>query len=371
MTSVLVVEDDPSFATTLARTLESAAYRVTVAASLEQAVVALHAHAFDVLLTDLRLEEGNGIDLLSEVRSLNAAPRAILMSGYASARDHQTATDLGVVRVLCKPFTPSELLEAVRQAVECESGFHGTIHGMSLVDLLQMFHIARRSVSVCVGGSTPAILHLEGGEVVHATRGERVGVDAFVRTLNTRAGSVRTKAFDPAVSRSIETPFDALLLDALRAGDEYRRDSGPMPTAAELDLDDFDSFEAPAEAAGADLDRARALWQRAAAILGPTVAGATVVAFDAARAVVLQGSLDADAVVLAARSLLDASHRLVGSDDCNVYEYVSLGTVLAVFRAPRGDFALSLVDAVPHRSGVIWQRSAVATIGRIVCGTDK
>lgn len=364
MSAVLIVEDDPSFATTLARSLEGERHRVTVASSVEQAFQALSSTRFDVLLTDLRLQDRDGIDLLAMVRALPDAPRAILMSGFASARDHQTATELGAVRVLCKPFTPRDLLEAVRQAEECESGFHGTVHGMSLVDLLQMFHLARRSVTVRVGGSTPAILHLDAGDVVHATRGERVGVDAFVRTLNTRTGSVQTAAFDPTVPRTIAAPFDVLLLDALRAGDEYRRDSHPMPIVDELQFD-FGEVETDAFA------EAREAWQRAATLVGPTLESATVVAFVDGETATLQGTLDADTIGHSARSVLDVARRFAGDGECGCWEYVSGGMVFAVFRAPRGAYALSVVDAVPQPSGLIWFRSAVATIRRIVGASDK
>lgn len=397
MTSVLVVEDDPSFAAALLRSLEGAGYQVTLAASVEQALATLGGAPFNVLLTDLRLQDRDGIELLASLRQRPEPPRTILMSGYATAKDHQTATELGVVRVLCKPFTPGELLEAVRHAEECESGFHGSVHGMSLVDLLQMLHLGRRTVTVRVGGSTTAMLHLEQGEVVHATRGERVGEDAFVRALNTRMGSVQTLSFDASTPRTISAPFDALLLDALRADDEYRRDSVTQVCAASDAFDFGDLDEPGADRADADVPvdaarptRARSLppeapafdgfelevrtaWSRAASLVGSSVSKATAVAFltDAPIALALQGALDPSLVAAAARAVLRDTTRLVGTDDCNHFECVTSDTVLAVFHARGSRWGLCLVDAAPPASGVIWFRSAIATIGRIVCGQDK
>src|SRR6202000_845093 len=99
-------------------------------------------------------------------RDVSPQTRAVLMSGYATARDYQRAGELGAVRVLCKPFTPSDLIQCIHQAVECETGFRGSVHGLSLVDMLQMYHYARRSVTIAVDGSSHGRPHLRQGQIV-------------------------------------------------------------------------------------------------------------------------------------------------------------------------------------------------------------
>lgn len=391
MTDVLIVEDDASFAAPLARSLEAARYRVAVAASYEQAMDRLASTRFDVLLTDLRLSDRDGIDLLASVRALPRAPRAILMSGYASARDHQTATELGAVRVLCKPFGPDELLGAVRQAVECEDGFHASVHGLSLVDLLQMLHLAQRTVTLRVGGDTPAEIHLDAGEVVHATRGPVTGAAAFAGALSTRAGWASTSVLDPAVPRTISASFDALLLDALRAADEERRDSADaIEVDGILDGIDFSELEdVAAEPAAPRAGRARrsvwppgatpefelearTLWARAAVEVREAVELATVVALGAAAetTVRLQGGLSPEALATAARAALLAADALA-SGRCLSIEAHGPSAVLSVHRAAGSAFALAVVDEAPDASGAIWLRSALATIGRFVHGAER
>lgn len=127
MTSVLVVEDDATFRSTLARDLGSRGYTVRVASSVEDAIAALVAGRFDVLLTDLRLGGRDGIDLLKRARTVAPTTRSILMSGFASARDHQRAIELGAVRVLCKPFTSAELNQAIEHARDCSHGSIGIV----------------------------------------------------------------------------------------------------------------------------------------------------------------------------------------------------------------------------------------------------
>src|SRR5262249_42188594 len=113
MTSVLIVDDDVGFRTTIGRDLGEQGFTVALAHDAGDAleVLAAHSgdHAIDVLLTDLRMPGADGIDLLEKIRAVSPRTRAILMSGYATARDYQRAIECGAVRVLCKPFTSSEL----------------------------------------------------------------------------------------------------------------------------------------------------------------------------------------------------------------------------------------------------------------------
>jgi CheY-like chemotaxis protein len=220
VTSVLIVDDDATFRTTIGRDLADQGFVVSLAQNAAEAADILAAEAVDILLTDLRMPGADGIDLLDRVRTLSPRTRAILMSGFASARDYQRALECGAVRVLCKPFTSAELLQAIRQAIDCETGFRGSIHGLSLIDLLQMFHFARRSLAIVVDGWAPGHVYLEEGRIIHAVYQEHVGVAALRAILAMPAGSLRTMVLPAETPHSITGDFDALLLDALRALDE-------------------------------------------------------------------------------------------------------------------------------------------------------
>jgi CheY-like chemotaxis protein len=238
MTSVLIVDDDAAFRTTIGRDLGEQGFAVSLAQNGEEAADILSRDPIDILLTDLRMPGSDGIDLLDRVRSLSPRTRAILMSGFASARDYQRALECGAIRVLCKPFTSAELLQAIRQAVDCETGFRGSIHGLSLVDLLQMFHFARRSVAIVVDGWAPGHVFLEEGRIIHAVYQDEVGVAALHSILAMPAGSLRTMVLAPDTPHSITGDFDELLLDALRSLDEKSANREP-------DMFDFEELMTP------------------------------------------------------------------------------------------------------------------------------
>lgn len=234
MTTVLIVEDDAAFRTTIGRDLAEQGFAVSLAQNAEEALAVLAEQRIEILLTDLRMPGADGNDLLDRVRSLSPRTRAILMSGFANARDYQRAIECGAVRVLCKPFTSGELRQAIRQAIDCETGFRGSIHGLSLVDLLQMFHFARRSLAIVVDGWAPGRVFLREGRIIHAVYREQVGVPALRSILAMPAGSLRTMVLPEEAPQTISIDFDELLLDILRSVDEAAAGRG------EEELRDFD-----------------------------------------------------------------------------------------------------------------------------------
>lgn len=237
---MLVVDDDQQLVSAISRDLRANGYDVLSASSVDGALQQLEAAVSDVVLTDLRMAEADGIDLLLAIRERGLSSRPILMSAYATARDHQKAVELGAVRVLCKPFGSRELLDAIQQAIDCATGFRGTIHGLSLIDMLQMFHYGRRSITLRVDDTIPGQIHFEDGEIVHAEHGESTGEEALKAILAMPTGSLSTGAFQSG-STTIERSFQSLLLDLLRSVDEQQRDD------AELDLGEADFFGAALE----------------------------------------------------------------------------------------------------------------------------
>ncbi|MEZ4371532.1 MAG: response regulator [Polyangiaceae bacterium] len=237
MTSVLVVDDDQQLVSAISRDLRANGYDVLSASSVDGALEQLEERVSDVVLTDLRMAEADGIDLLLAIRERGLNSRPILMSAYATARDHQKAVELGAVRVLCKPFGSRELLDAIQQAIDCATGFRGSVHGLSLIDMLQMFHYGRRSITLRVDDAVAGQIHFEDGEIVHAEHGETTGEEALKAILAMPTGSLSTGAFQRG-NTTIERSFQSLLLDLLRTVDEQQRDD------AEFDLGEADFFGA-------------------------------------------------------------------------------------------------------------------------------
>jgi CheY-like chemotaxis protein len=236
MASILVVDEDREQCHSLVRALRAQGYAASSAATFSDAIAAARETHYDVLLTDQRIQGGDGMDLILGLREASPGTRPVLMSANATARESQRALDLGAVRVLSKPFEVDEMLQAVERAAEYAGGFWASVHGISLIDTLQMFHYSRRSLSVRFLGSIGATLHLRDGQLVHAEHGELRGEEALAAILRMPAGSLQTFALEP-VPQTIFKDFQGVLLDQLRQLDEQERDSKlPQHTEA-LDAD--------------------------------------------------------------------------------------------------------------------------------------
>lgn len=254
MTTVLVVEDDPMFARAVGGDLRYQGFDVEIADTVADALDRVSKQKFDVLLTDLRLGVQDGIDLLAALRDVSPRTCAVLMSGFATARDYQRAIELGAVRVLCKPFTPADLIQCIHQAVECGIGFRGSVHGLSLVDMLQMYNYGRRSVTIAVAGNRPGRLHVRDGQIIHAEHQGLTGEAAVTSLLTMPAGTLGTTALSPRVPQTITRDFREVLLDALRAIDEATpraRDSADDDSALDLAFEIY-SDDSPAADSGND-----------------------------------------------------------------------------------------------------------------------
>lgn len=376
MTSVLIVEDDLQFRSALARDLTVQGYQVAVAQSVDEAVGMLAAKPTNILLTDLRIGERDGIDLLGTVREVSPDTRSILMSGYATARDHQRAMELGAVQVLCKPFTATELFNALQQAIECETGFRGSVHGLSLTDVLQMFHFGRRSVVIQVGGRVPGRLFFQDGELIHAQIADVVGEAAFKMILQLPSGSIQTSVFTEAPT-TIRKPFDNLLLDSLRTIDEEAVES---ESEDQVD-DELDRSFAPSSAPPVpdqpvplppelshqqNPDEIVAKWNQVRTLLSFEFERMQVIVFTTGNdhPIILQGPADMVSDREAVVGLVASVAQLCPDSTTGVFEYVTQGVGCALIWNVEDHFIMMVSNTVKEPSEVAFFRRNITILGR-------
>jgi two-component system, response regulator RegA len=115
MPTVLVVDDDETFASTLARALERRGWKAEVALSSSDAAAALRGHVPDSAVVDLRIGQESGLDLIPALRGAGPAMRIIVLTGYASIATAVQAIKLGADDYLAKPVTAANVVEALRR----------------------------------------------------------------------------------------------------------------------------------------------------------------------------------------------------------------------------------------------------------------
>ena len=121
--SILAVEDDPRTAALLRAALTAGGYRLTVAASLAEARAWLEGQRPDLVLLDIGLPDGSGLDLARELRRApeTALVPILVTSARVLADDQAAAQEAGSNLFLAKPLSPSALLEAVAGALDASS----------------------------------------------------------------------------------------------------------------------------------------------------------------------------------------------------------------------------------------------------------
>lgn len=113
---VLIIEDDSKLAGYMEFLLKQEGIACAVVSSLKEARKELAAYPYDILLLDLGLPDGDGLEFLEELRKWNENP-VIVVSARDQDQQKVRALDLGADDYLTKPFSPTELMARIRVAL--------------------------------------------------------------------------------------------------------------------------------------------------------------------------------------------------------------------------------------------------------------
>ncbi|MEO8533259.1 MAG: sigma-54 dependent transcriptional regulator [Flavobacterium sp.] len=118
MPKILLIEDDISFCKLLEKFLIKKDYEVIIAFSAAEARLAIKNESFDLILTDLRLPDSDGIGLMAEFKVSNPETPVILMTGYSDVNTAVKAIKNGAADYISKPFNPDEVLLVITNALQ-------------------------------------------------------------------------------------------------------------------------------------------------------------------------------------------------------------------------------------------------------------
>ncbi|MCD0475106.1 sigma-54 dependent transcriptional regulator [Flavobacterium sp. EDS] len=118
MPKILLIEDDISFCKLLDRFLTKKAYTVVTAFSATEARNIIKNESFDLIITDLRLPDSDGIGLMAEFKKIYPEIPVILMTGYSDVNTAVKAIKNGAADYISKPFNPEEVLLVISNALQ-------------------------------------------------------------------------------------------------------------------------------------------------------------------------------------------------------------------------------------------------------------
>lgn len=118
MPSILIVNDDPALSTMLKKLFTGNGYEVTLTPGKAKAIQCLESEIFDLVLTDLRLSAGSGLEVLAACKRLHPGTEVIIMTAFGSVKTAVQAIQAGASDYITKPFKNQELIFKANRALE-------------------------------------------------------------------------------------------------------------------------------------------------------------------------------------------------------------------------------------------------------------
>lgn len=115
---ILVVDDEPIVLRSCERILRSEGYSIDSASGGQEAINILQKDDYDLVITDLKMPEVDGIDLIKWLRNSKPATGVVVITGHPSQETIKDALNLGIIDYLPKPFTPPVLIDVTAKAMK-------------------------------------------------------------------------------------------------------------------------------------------------------------------------------------------------------------------------------------------------------------
>lgn len=221
---ILYVEDEVIVAKRVCNMLESHGYEVQMAFSGMFALAKLYRGDFDLVITDIRMPEMDGIELIRQIRKFKPDQRVIVATAYPSQYTAREAFKLGSINYIAKPFSDDRLLQVVDHAVrEQQKGLVGSVQ-LTCEELIQLYAMGQRTIILEVHrDDSVGHIYFKEGRIIHAKTENHQGEDAFYEIQSWGSGTFTTRPCNEKVACSIERSVEGLLLEGAKRQDERTR----------------------------------------------------------------------------------------------------------------------------------------------------
>ncbi len=220
---VLIVDDEEDLTWTLTKKLskDQDKFQLICVNSGREAFEVLNQLPTDLVITDVRMPEVSGLELLTEIRDKYPQTKVIIMTAYGSSDIQKSANDLGCFRYVEKPFEINELRELILDALTEKKGFKGSVADFQLSDIIQLTCLGRITSALQVtNDQETGMIYFEEGNIVHSETDHLVGENAFYHIISWQGGEFSVKRNMRAPKETINKGWQSLLLEGLRRVDE-------------------------------------------------------------------------------------------------------------------------------------------------------
>ena len=115
---ILILDDEPVVGQRLKPALEKEGHRVEIFVNPNQALKRVSEKEFDIVVTDIRMEDIDGIQILERVRTLSERTKVVMITGYATIEVARESLAKGAFDFIAKPFKLGEIRGTIQKAVD-------------------------------------------------------------------------------------------------------------------------------------------------------------------------------------------------------------------------------------------------------------
>lgn len=223
---VLIVDDEEILTWIMSKTLskDRKKYEVLVVNDARNALDVMDANPADLVITDIRMPGMSGLELLERIRQRHPQTKVIIMTAYGNPDVEREAVERGCLHYLEKPFKIEDLRNLILEALQVsKKGFVGRVADLQLTDIIQLNCLGKMKTTLSVSmDEQKGVICFEDGEIVHAELGSLVGEDALFTILGWEGGDFTTTSGTDPLERTIDRPWQELLIEGMRLKDEGR-----------------------------------------------------------------------------------------------------------------------------------------------------
>ena len=220
---VLVVDDEEDLTWSISKNLakDKKKYDLICVNSGKDALNVLQQVPVDLVISDIRMPEISGLDLLLNIKDEFPTTKVIIMTAYGSDDIQKEVYRRGSIAYIEKPFEIENLRELILNNLEEKKGFVGQVSDFQLTDIIQMNCLGRLTTALQVKkGSEVGSIYFDEGNINHAEVSGMDGEEAFYEILSWQGGEFSSKKGTKTKKETIFKGWQSLLLEGMKRADE-------------------------------------------------------------------------------------------------------------------------------------------------------
>ena len=219
---ILIILDDEYLNPNIVNSLQKDDYFVKGVTSATEAVHLLWAEEYDIVVSDQKMPDADGFELLQWIRTYRPSTRMIMIGMAGSSVTRTQALENGVVSYLEKPLDLHILKEELRRLLQ-QTGFSASLDSFDLLDVIQIVNMSHKTIAMVVntGLEEQGLLGFQAGELVWAEYGILRGEEAFFALAAHKNGTITHQPWTAQIRPNVTQPLSSLIFQALQYRSKY------------------------------------------------------------------------------------------------------------------------------------------------------